>query len=227
MGEFNVQLVAITEGLLIFAGFLVGFRSGDVQIDQGCFDMNSGFNICVMPFHQVLGRPAAALEAGHGFTIGDVLLLIINNVRRRRMKQDVDDDAPSRRARFEGPNRRVGRDRSNGQVDIKACSTAAQARTAAKCIWGSRATPVAARLPLLGSSQSAADGAIDPMLCRCCSRAPLRVSRTGGSTYKGRRNSQSTQEHQKVQGYLAVAPGLIKECCGRGTPARFQGARAA
>ena len=102
VGEFNGQPLAITEGQLIFAGFLVGFLSGDGQLVQWCFDMSSGFNVCVMPCHQVLGRPAAGLEAGRGVTVGDVLVLIINEVGHRRRKQEVDDGAPSRRARFEG-----------------------------------------------------------------------------------------------------------------------------
>ena len=64
-------------------------------------------------------------------------------------------------------------------------------------------------------------------LCRCCSRTLHRVSRTERSKIKGRRSSQSTQGPQRVQGFLAVAPGLVNECRGRGTPARFESARAA
>ena len=46
--------------------------------------------------------------------------------------------------------------------------------------------------------------------CPCCvaaaPRALHRVSRTGRSICKSRRDSHSTQEHQGIQGYLAVAP---------------------
>ena len=74
------------------------------------------------------------------------------------------------------------------------------------------------------SGQAAAPGLLTE--CRGRSHLPPVVSLLIPSSSLGRRG-QSVQNVRESQVFLAVAPGLVNECHGRGSPARFQGARAA